>query len=242
MYFMIGCATSREPVAPGTFTITGIPREYVGKLFSSTMKTIPDLTVSVSSIRNIAVGEETTAASNEIKLPVNIFKVFGKPNGYDGDGILDVSVVICDSVSDKMFGRSPTIVFNNVQFENGAAEVNWNNAIRAGSVTITNIPAVYKWQVQILIGQTTYPLGIAASIPYGNGTIINDTITVPILQGRDMSGYKSYTENGTKDILLSIQPPRSGETVTKNHQFLFRDVRITNGVVTIDFRQGVRQQ
>ena len=233
-YIFTGCATKgSEPVAPGTLTITGIPDEFNGKFFVSGQM--------VSGSKTAASGGSTVAKDGEVAMPVYAFKVLGKPNGYNGSDTLNVGLNIYDTMDEAKFPRSYDAIFESVQFSNGEAAVNWDDAIRAGYITITNIPEEYNAQAQVLIGQTVYTLVINSEIPNSSGPIQNGTVTVPVLRSIFETGNTSYTESGVKDILLSVKPQPSGNEITKDHQFLFRGVQITNGEATLNFSEGVRQ-
>ena len=252
---MIGCTStggSKEPVEPGTLTITGIPEEYNGKFASARIQSIPDYTAKKSSYFRVATGVGTAIIDGKIKMPVNIFKIMGKPAGYNGSDTLDVIFMICDTLEETKNEVSFDVIFASVPFKNGIAEVSWDDAIKPGIITVINIPAEYEPKInsartQILIGQTSYILTVNPETPYGSGYTKNGTVTVAVLRGRDASGYESYTENAKRDILLSIMSPdlqKEAKLVqtAPDHQFLFKAVEIIDGKATIDFRQGTRQR
>ena len=242
MFFV--CAARSGAAEPGRLTITGIPSEFEGKYFTSIMFSIPDYSKAISGSKRIAEGMSTVVVNGEAKLPVYEYKLVGKPKVYNASNVLDVKFMIHDSsdISGKEF-YSPNVVFAAVQFSNGIAEVTWGDAIKAGIITITNIPDLYNsgfQTLQLVIGQTSYNI-INPETPSGYGVIKNGRISVPVLRARDRSGYVPYTENGTKDILLIIQPPKSGQAISVYDQYLFTNVRITNGRADINFAVGSKQ-
>jgi len=245
---------------PGTLTITDIPEEFNGKFASSnSMWSIPDYTSRFPSSRNVAGGESSIIINGEVKMPIIVPRAFGKPNGYVGSDILDVHFDIGDTRDDWQ-ARILYGVFQKVQFENGVAEVNWEDRIKPGLITVTNIPKEYNineqykdgynkssGRAEIRIGQTTRVVADSppAGIPNGRGTVRNGTITVGVLRNRDETGFESFPESTTSNILLVLHLPAPvGKTISiiQTDQFLFRNVQIIDGKATLNFNRGVRQQ
>ena len=238
-------------VDPGALTITGIPEEFNGKFALSEIWSIPDYTRVLSGSSRVANGEGTVIANGEVKIPITVPRVFGKPNGYDGSDILDIRLKISDTREAGLIQA----VLASVQFENGIAEVNWDNAIRPGIITVTNIPEHYHsfeaisgkfGRAEIRVGQTTRVVAdmVPAGIPNGSGSVVNGTVTMAVLRDRDASGYESFPENTQIDFLLLIHLPRpknTAITITQFDHYLFRNVQIINGKATIDFRRGAKQ-
>jgi hypothetical protein len=261
----IGCASTgggnNKP--PGTLTITGFPAEYEGKFVSAGMQSIPDYDAKIPSSKAIARGEHTAITNGEVKLPVYIEKMFGKGGAYTDSDTIDVMLEISDGIELSHDGRESSrgrnlsflklsiAAFSSVTFEDGVAEVQWDNAAKAGYISVTNIPAEYSNYAQITVGklgpqvfgQFMWEPGTVASGSSGipGVEVVDGKVTIPVLPSRDESGYISFTETSTKDIVLALTPLLSDSAVTKSHQFLFKDVEITDGKALIDFRRGVKQ-
>jgi hypothetical protein len=278
----IGCASSgggSSSETPGTLTITGIPEEYEGKFVSAGMTTAYNPSKGAFQVlKGVARSEHTLAANGEVKLPVTNYAPFGK-KGYAGSDTLDVKIVISDPVKGEVdpeiaesrskAGLPPmeprteyvglsAAVFASVTFENGVAEANWDDAVKGGHITVTNIavPEGYTWSERgvapvIYIGKVTGSV-IPYGTPSGNGGVINGTLAVPVLRSLDESGrYSSFSENGTvaitlKLVLTAVDRPEitrgvSGVAMDNDFFFLFTAVEITDGKAVIDFRQGIRQ-
>lgn len=273
VFIFSGCAStgggkesSDNNAPPGTLTITGIPAEYEGKFVSATMMDIPDTTKLLYTIKTIARGECTTVMNGEVKLPVNNpLKFGGKPNGgYNGSDTVNINLLISETFEESNSDSpgSPDAVFGSVTFNNGMAEANWDDAAKAGYITVTNItiPELYYYAISvkpsIFVGKTiNIPLlgpGAADGTAYGSDMVnINDGILKVRVLLRDKSGhYYSFSESGTKDITLNIplMPKKgapgysdSGVNKAQNFTYLFKAVQIIDGKATIDFRRGVKQ-
>jgi hypothetical protein len=226
LYVLIGCATTSSGEPLGTLTITGVPAEYEGKGTS--------VVIRVASGSNVAFSNGTPITNGEVKMP--LYKQgFGKGPGSDS---LDVHLRI-SGTSEAPVRGSPDFIFQRVQFENGVAEINWDDPIKAGSITITGIPADYPSQdVAIYIGYGGSTGAVPVEVPKGSsGFYSGDTVTVSVLRVRDESGnYHSYTETGTADIMLAA----AEVGITTNYRRLFKAVQITNGKSTINFATGIQ--
>jgi len=261
-YIFSGCASSsgKEAVEPGTLTITGIPEEFNGKFALAPIWSIPDYTRAIQSSSRVAVGESTAISNGEANMSVYVPRAFGKPNGYAGNDIRDVRVNINDAPVELQSDAGILhAIFQEVQFENGVAKVNWEDRIQPGLITVNNIPDGYNvnyetrpavtGKAEIRVGQTRAVANmIPPEIPNGSGTVRNGTVTVAVLRNRNASGYESYDESTANDILLLLEAPSqtvgtSGAvSVAQYHQFLFSKVQVIDGKATLDFRQAARQQ
>jgi len=85
----------------------------------------------------------------------------------------------------------------------------------------------------------------AAASGSAGGSVSDGITTVLVLPSRKASGYLSFPESGTMDIVVSLTLPgekvAQGVSIGSVHVFLFKDAQITNGKAVLDFRQGVRQ-
>jgi len=250
-------------VPPGTLTITGIPAEYEGKFISATIWNIPKFNKKgePSGVNTpIAKGEYTVIANGEAKLPVYVLKLIsiGKPNGYAGNDTGDIEIIISDQVkSEKYIPPLSKTAITAVSFKGGVAEVNWGDTISAGTITVTNIPETYYSVTDISVGLgAKKPLGLAGALlgysPVTFDTSIgseigesdnirNGTITMLILTQRKESGYAPFPQSGTVDIVVTPRLLSDKGKMVADSQFLFKDVSLTDGKTTLDFRQGVKQ-
>jgi len=219
---------------PGILIITGIPKEFEGKFLAS-----PRMINFEGRTRGSRAKTNEAVAITNGEVSLSVFEDRGgKPRGYAGNDGLDVRISIQDA-KDSSFDIAGFIL-PAVQFEDGFARTAWTNVASAGWITVTNIPEEYRvgGGADILIGQRRYGLG-PRGVPHGRGLIRRDNgmAVVPIFPSRTESGFVSYNESTTRDILLVLSPPRGGHV----HEFLFTRVQIKDGKATIDFRQGVRQ-
>jgi hypothetical protein len=234
LYVLIGCATTSSGEPLGSLTITGVPAEYEGKNAGVVLYTVPK--PKTQGGMNVAYSGGVTPITNgEVKLP--LYKQgFGKGPGSDN---LDVYLKIYES--ETQLRGSPDFIFQRVQFENGMAEINWDDPIKAGSITITGIPADYPSNdVAIYIGYAGSTRVVPVEVPKGSsGFYSGDTVTVSVLRVNDDEGnYHSYAETGTADIMLAD----SEVGIDSNNRYLFKAVQITNGKATIDFASGIKQK
>ena len=237
----IGCATmggDSDGSEPGTLTITGIPAQYNGKfvLFSwlSDIKTS-----AVKPVGSSPTLKGTVITNGAVTLPLykGNSSLFSGIPAYNGSDTLNIELVITDK--DTPSQNAPDAYFTSVVFENGVAEVQWDTAVIPSTITITNIPAdLNNMEIEILIGAS----GTALRGYTGEFTIFrmkptNGTLTAKIFS-RNKQGpiCIPVTESSTKDIALAITDPNSG--VQRSRYVLFKNAQITNGKVTLDFRQG----
>jgi hypothetical protein len=242
----IGCAStgggSKEP--PGTLTITGIPAEYEGKFASTQIKNVTYVDAKgKSSSRNVE-GESTVITNGEARLPLSYFALLGKGGGYAGSDTVEVDLTIYERDAQGGLVSTPSrAVFPSVEFQGGVAKAHWDDAAKACIITVTNIPQTYPdgFNVSVLIGMTSYPLGIPLTTPYGSTWVRNGAARVPVLPSSFGDGvYSSYTEDGEKDIVFSVSVPVEGKVIGQRHDFLFKAVNITDNEAVIDFRNGDR--
>jgi hypothetical protein len=259
-----GSSNSNDP--PGILTITGIPAEYEGKFVSANMMSIPNSngsSVQLARAQNRAIRDMTdrqyiAIVDGEVKLPFYIEKVFGDGGGYAGPAPGDVTLEIkdrekTDAVNVFNYPLISSAIIASVAFEDGVAQAKWSDAFKPIYITVTNIPEIYSQNSTIEAGQkaTRAPLSIGGVVVFGFETasaagrgsnwVRNGTTTVPVLPWRKESGYIPFPASGTMDIVVTLSPPSSGSGVTVGHVFLFKDMPITNGRATLDFRRGVRQ-
>jgi hypothetical protein len=200
--------------------------------------------------------------NGEAKMPVYIYRMFGKGNGYAGSDTLDVELQISNRAEELLAGKT-NIVFTtlsltaiaSVSFEGGTAEAKWEDAAKCGYITVTNIPEIYKWVSSIEVGQgATKSVSSGSTIirfqtPIAKGSeksssLRNGTTTTVVLSSRGKSGYTSFPESGTLDIVVRLTPVSSESGGTSNpadHVFLFSTAPVTDGKAVLDFRRGVRQ-
>jgi hypothetical protein len=131
-----------EPENPGMFTLAGIPEEFDGKrvnvsisflVWSGDNYTHADFLV-IETREQRGDRLELIVVDGELKLPLYKYQgIFSQiVNGYSG---ADTCYILCSiSTGEDYSGGiiaashySAMISFDSVQFENGAAAVNWNN-------------------------------------------------------------------------------------------------------------------
>jgi hypothetical protein len=257
---LAGCASSADSLEVGadwgSLTITGIPAEFEGKFAISDMLSIPNrnAAVSLGGSSVVANGKATVITNGEVKLPLYKDAVFSKPKGYIGSDTVFVQLKICDTLEETISALSPTARFEPVTFENGVAEVKWEDAAKAGSITVTGIPDKYND-----ISATIYS-GVSASVlgsltgnalnsaeASGHGRVQNGTVMAWIL-GTDKSSkeYTSYTETGVKNIIVAIPNGKFTKigllNVPQTDKFLFKDAQVTDGKAALNFKTGVQQE
>jgi len=243
-----GCPTTgggKEIVEPGTLTITGIPAEYAGKSVHVKELRIP-VTNADGKKSNITVTFKDTAVKNgEVKLLIYIKPIidipFSKPDGYAGSDTVTVEISFLDSAT----GYGTDAVFESVAIKNGMADVKWEDAFKAGYITITGIPEQYNDRdTEIFIGWVTP--STSKGSPQGrelNGKVIKGTIICKIYP-KEGNKYESYAFTGTKDIMVAILNGKERPMVsvipfdTSYDYFLFKDAQITNGKVNLDLRRS----
>jgi hypothetical protein len=267
----IGCAStgggSNEP--PGILTITGIPAEYEGKFISSKMYSSLASNAKAYIGNSVVNAKYTAVADGVVKLPLYTYGFI--PKGYVGNDTLYVELEISDGRIDGGFVLTMLLsraAIASVVFENGVAEASWDNAVKAGYITVTNIPEIYSQssKINVQVGQEAkkIPVSIGGSVAIGFETLIatgngecsdgnlglpalfsNGITTVPVLPSRKEAGYTSdFPKSGTMDIVVNLTPPSgntSGVSMTATHTFLFNAVQIRDGKAILDFRRGVRQ-
>jgi hypothetical protein len=243
-----GCATTPK-LPPGTLTITGLPEGFDGKFANATVLSILDPTAFISASTTVASSEGTAITGGEVKLPLYKTAIFSK-NGYGGSDTLNVNFRIFGKLEEASNDGSPDAIFGPVKFENGEAVVNWDNAVKAGSITVTGIPAEYSGnnRVPIYIDYVPNALGaVPDSVTWGMGFIKDGKITAKVLCQRQ---NVSYTETGTRDIRISLPDVANAGTVKGtggavkfigNVVFLFKSAQITDGKATLDFATGVKE-
>jgi hypothetical protein len=241
-----------ETAPPGTLTITGIPAEYEGKLVSWNVFRI-SVTNNQGKKSDITV-EDTAVKNGEVKLLIYYAKSllsnpFSKPDGYAGNDTVPAIEIRFYSTSGGL-SMGTDAVFESVTFENGVAAVQWNNAAKAGYITVTDIPAEYNGrEAEIDIGWKGLSATAVVDTPLRNLTVSNGTITGKIYP-KEGDKYISYTFTGAKDIMVHLGNGKErtsalsfitiGLSPYQDH-FLFKNVQITNGKADIDFRRGVKQ-
>ena len=244
-----GCPTTgggKEIVEPGTLTITGIPAEYAGKSVHVKELRIP-VTNADGKKSNITVTFKDTAVKNgEVKLLIYIKPIidipFSKPDGYAGSDTVTVEISFLDSAT----GYGTDAVFESVTFKNGVADVKWEDAFKAGYLTVIGIPEQYNNRsAEIFIGWV--PPTSMSNTPQGKqlsyNSVINGTIICKIYP-KEGNKYESYTFTGTKDIMVAILNGKERPMVsvipfdTSYDYFLFKDAQITNGKVNLDLRRS----
>jgi len=250
----IGCATTsggEENVEPGTLTITGIPAEYAGKFVHMNRLSV-SVTGNDGKKSNIDVIAQDTAVKNgEVKLPLYVKPLisipFSKPKGYAGSDTSTIEISFRNSASsDGGYYDEPDGVFESVTFKSGVAEAKWEDAAKAGYLTITGIPAQYNDRgAQIFIGWV--PPGTSKT-PQGrwlSSNTVKDGAIIRKIYPKEKQGdnYESYNFTGTKDIMVAIGNGKEGPLISvigsdpSYDYFLFKDAQITNGKITLDLRR-----
>jgi len=250
-----GCPTTgggKEIIEPGTLTITGIPAEYEGKFVH-----VNELRISVTnddgkkSTINV-IANDMGVNNGKVKLPLyvkpSINIPFSKPDGYASSHTVNIEISFKDKAA-RIEGpyayAEPDAVFESVAIKNGVAEVKWEDAFKAGYITITSIPEQYNDRdTEIFIGWVTP--STSKGSPQGrelNGRVINGTIICKIYP-KEGNKYESYAFTGTKDIMVAILNGKERPMVsvipfdTSYDYFLFKDAQITNGKVNLDLRRS----
>jgi hypothetical protein len=242
-----GCATTGGSggASPGTLTITGIPAEYQGKYI---LIKVVSANKSFTSSKNGVTG--TVITNGEVNLPLYKEALFSKGFLERDTGDIELSVMDTEKISS---GKVYVAGFETVQFENGAAAVQWNDGAVLGiAVTITGIPAGYndkRADIAILAENVTRLFDTALTLRGEGGDITGGSITVKIYSdelGKSLLSGESYT----KDIWLRIivgEEEFNGYGVTGTRaitdNFLFKAVQINNGTAApLDFTAGVKQK
>jgi len=266
-FTVFGCVSSgNNKTEPGVLTITSIPAEFEGKYISFSFDMgnyTPKLEASASDPRAFFVGRKTDAVIKDRKASLMIFedKPFIGLQAFAGSVTIPVELCIrntADSIQAvSTVGRDvmPDFIFDSVTFENGNAEIKWNNPIIPGVITITGIPSQYhEKSATIGIGLNRYNTFIASGTPGRGGYMSNDIIFIGgiITQGnvttkiykQDRNKYMNYNFSGTKDIIVAIPNGKQSMAIVtigadpSYDYFIFRGVQIINGKATINFMQG----
>jgi len=267
-FSVFGCAsTGNNKAEPGVLTITGIPAEFEGKYISFSFDMganyKPKLEASASDPRELFVGRKTAAVIKDSTASLMIFedKPFIGLQAFTGSVTIPVELCIRDTADSMQavstVGRDvmPDFIFDSVTFENGNAEIIWNNPIIPGVITITGIPSQYhEKSATIVIGLNRYNPFIASGTPGRGGYMSSDIIYIGgvIAQGnvtakiykQDRNNYMNYNFSGTKDIIVAIPNGKESSAIVtigadpSYDYFIFRGVQINNGEAAINFNQG----
>ncbi|GHU21066.1 hypothetical protein FACS1894172_15450 [Spirochaetia bacterium] len=255
MAVFTGCASTGAGTAdsPGILVITGIPKEYEGKFVSLSKPGLKnDLKSFIASAEKPkdAVGTSTVIKNGEVKLSLYTYKESPIPfvgptvNGYTGNETGAVGLLINDT-AERSYGQ-PDVIFESVTFENGTANLKWNDAFKTGLITITNIPAEFDdRQASVHIGyRGGNILSVNADISFIMIDIQDGTLVTPKFV-RENGVLKSYSGTDKKDIFVSIvMGPRNASLriLPPHKDFLFKAVQITNGKAILDFAKGIEQK
>jgi len=243
-----GCATTGggdEKSAPGVLTITGIPKEFDGKFVLFSHWTTSDfLASSVQPKNHTARG--VTVKDGAVTLPLysNVPMPFvGTHLGYSGNHTRDIYLAVGDTVNwSNGSDLDPIVFFKSVKFENGNADIQWNNSLTVKQcfINISNIPVDLNDKIfNIWVGFKGSGMLVDADVRF-NAKLNNGTLSAKYHDvSRSDGTFAFYTKNGTKDIAIAIADPT--KTVQVYQFVLFRNAQITDGRVTLNFVQGVRQ-
>jgi hypothetical protein len=267
-FLLIGCASTggaEGASSAGSLVITGIPAEYEGKFVSLTgiNKKLP-FVASSGKPNKYASGTGAVVSNGEARLSLytekalNLNPFADSYNDYVGsDTTTAIGLCIRNTAEEHAaaYMDDPDAVFEEITFENGAASVTWDDAFKAGSITITGIPVEFNdGQADIYIGSNLeynsslrIPNGVEITLQGGNA-IQNGTVTKKIFT---QTGYvngplQSYTITGTKDVIIFLKPqrtaPRSNDPLSlitaavniPGSVGTFKAVPFTNGKAILD--------
>jgi hypothetical protein len=284
-YMLIGCASTGEAAdstSPGTLVVTGIPEEYNGKFVSlgsiGLDRALP-FVASAEKPKDNFGGTGLVIANGEVNIPLYIYKesfiplVGPKVSGYAGNDTITIGFCIKDAtkqINPAHVDNAVDAIFELVTFENGTASVNWDDAFKAGSITITNIPDEFNnSEATVFLGYSggnnsgaKPEMGLKARVDDGRVTVKIFRESSGDSRGRVIANapLRSYTVTDTKDILLSIQILRTSDShgITKENLVnavadsisitalesitLFKAAQITNGKVVLNFASGIKQK
>jgi hypothetical protein len=252
----IGCASmgGGETAPSGTLAITGIPAESEGKFVRMAGGEFRiQVTNDEGKKSNVTVTVQDSDVKNgEVKLPLYIKEViampFGKPKGYAGsDTVSAVEIGFYSTPGDG--SRGTDAAFESVTFKDGAAVMQWNDAAKAGRITVTGIPAEYNGrEAKIYMGWNRQNPNSGeewmSNLIVMNGSITGKCFPVERVNSRVQENKNmSYTFTGTKDIAVIIDNGKESSFLTigldsSKDYFLFKNVQITNGKADFDFRRG----
>ena len=227
------------------------------------------LVASATDPRTLFVGRQTAAFIKDRTATLMLFedKLFVGLQAFTGNVTIPVELCIRDTADSLQAGNTvgrdimPDFIFDPVVFENGIAYIQWSEPFIPGVITVTGIPAQYNdLTARIGIGLSDLNLSNHHHVSTGGGIVpggyMSNNIFVAsgnIDQGRvttkiykeTSDKYMTYNFTGTRDIIISIPNGRNPTFITVGinqalDYFLFRNVQITNGRVTINFNQGTK--
>jgi hypothetical protein len=250
-------SSSGGGTSPGTLTITGIPAEYEGKFasFSSEMGKLlpgqnkPIIIASAEKPSDQHPATGTVIRNGEVTLLLYTKASFGasmnpfgnKSPPYTGSDTVEVLLLLEDKAEKALNDQGPDAIFASVTFENGVADVKWEDASKIGSIIITGSSPEYNGYWTRIDFKSDATGGLEKVLKNGP-TVENGTITVKMMtmDGSGKNTVIAYTENSTMDITLYLNRPNT--TIQIPATFLFKAARITGGKATLNFAAGVKQK
>jgi hypothetical protein len=226
-----GCASfgGGPGTLSGSITVTDIPAEYNGKTIAGGYqgKNAEGKKWTVSG--KDATDSKAAAAIVDGQVTMGAYTTGPVDTaGFTADLLLDIHD---PSHPNRSYNTIGGILFEGVQFQNGSAQLKWDDGIKTGAVTITGIPdsynggkvEVFPANANLFVGETlkmsTGGLSsMLAGIPTPSGTEINVIgdiadgklelpLWVAVSDGKLISlvsTYKPCTEDAVKDVVLII--------------------------------------
>jgi hypothetical protein len=256
-----GCASWPTEGPSGFLTITGIPSEYEGKFVkSSSYVPIPKEEQGLfSSPKEVARGPATAITNGELKLPL-----YGKEAGYFGSDTANVCFRLRDTAEElgRIYGNANfDFIFADVQFEDGVKELKWDDQVRPGFITVTNLPAEFanNTGATVYIGNPDYELKVTVVLkaPVTQGTEATCTVDFPpatsplrgIGTGKfftsEYGKYRSFPQSGTRDVIVQLskaaETSTTGVSTLSYTLFRFKAARIDGYRIHLDLSEGIRQ-
>jgi hypothetical protein len=238
---LAGCASWPTEGPSGTLTITDIPAEHEGRLALANL---------LASNKEIARGNTAVITNGELKL-----SLYTKKAGYFDNDTLNVRLKIEDpgeAPINNQFGEAGIdAFFESVTFENGVAELKWDDQLTPGFLTVTNIPAEFADNTGaiVYIGNPDYDLKVtvAGKAPIASGTEANCSVRFEngIGTGKfwtsEYGKYRPFPQSGTRDVIVQLATitnvANGGISYTL---FQFKAASIQDGKITLDLAKGVK--
>jgi hypothetical protein len=245
---LAGCASWPEEGPSGMLTITGIPAEYEGKFVKSSSYVPPADTAKLfATPKEVARAPVSVIRNGEAKLPL-----YGKKAGYFDSDIADTGLRIRDTaeaLAGQIGNAGFDIMFALVRFNNGVADLKWNDQVTPGIVIITGIPAEFPdagaTGATVYIGHPDYKLKVSVFMNAPVSTGAEATCFVEFEKGigrffvSEYGKYGHFPQSGTRDVIVQLGKTDPDNPTTLSYSFFhFKSAPIQDGTITLDLSKG----
>jgi hypothetical protein len=212
------------PETSGSLTITGIPDGFNGKFALVSKGTDKIASLAGTAIENSAV-----------TLPIYKSNFGGLKGSYTGSDTVDVELCIADvdtaesSADSKSWVNAPIyLTFEAVTFENGAASVSWEDAFKAGFITITGFPEEYYGKFVVL--------DFLSSVKNGNNKGVissNGEIKIQLYESKIFGKAPGYTGSDTINLIMFNVYDTAAQSGFASGQARLHNIAFDNGVAAV---------